>query len=60
MILDLQRNLITANLTVSIKESPVASTSNAYDNVYKAIDEAVDKAATQARKYLEKKQEHRG
>ena len=58
MVLDMQRNLITATLTVAIKDNPVSAVSSAYDNVYKAIDEAVEKASIQARKYLDKKQDH--
>ena len=56
----MQRNLVSASLSVAIKENPVSAASTAYDNVYKAIDEAVEKAATQARKYLDKKQDHKG
>lgn len=60
IVLDMQRNLVSASLSVAIKENPVSAASTAYDNVYKAIDEAVEKAATQARKYLDKKQDHKG
>lgn len=59
MVLDMQRNLVTASLSVAIKDCPVSSSSAAYDNVYKAIEEAIEKAATQARKYLDKKQDHK-
>ena len=58
MVLDMQRNLITASINVGIKENPVMATSAAYDNAYKAIDEAIEKAAVQARKFLDKKQDH--
>lgn len=60
MVLDMQRNLITASLSIAVKGNPVTAASSAFDNVYKAIDEAVDKAATQARRYLDRKQDHNG
>ena len=59
IVLDLQRNLITAHLDAAVKEHPVTAASQAYDNVYKAIDEAVAKAAAQMRRYLDKKQDHK-
>ena len=60
MVLDMQRNLITASLSIAVKGNPVTAASSAFDNVYKAIDEAVEKAATQARRYLDRKQDHSG
>ena len=60
LVLDLQRNMTSASLSVAIKDNPVSAVSAAYDNVYKAIEEVVDKCSTQARKYLDKKQDHRG
>ncbi len=59
MVIDQQRNLIKAQLVVNIKEFQVEASSEAYDNMYKAVDEAVLKAETQARKYLDKKQDHK-
>lgn len=59
LVLDMQKNQIKASLSVSVKDYPIGIESAAYDNVYKAIDEVVTKAETQARKYLDKKQEHR-
>lgn len=58
IVLDMQRNLVKAALTVSVKDNPVSASSEAYDNVYKAIEEAVAKAAAQTRKYLDRKQDH--
>lgn len=59
LVLDLQRNMTSASLSVAIKDNPVSAVSAAYDNVYKAIEEVVDKCSTQARKYLDKKQDHK-
>ena len=59
IVLDLQRNLITAHLDAAVKEHPVTASSQAFDNVYKAIDEVVAKAEAQMRRYLDKKQDHR-
>ncbi len=59
LVLDMQKNLVKASISVSIKDYPIGVESSAYDNVYKAIEEVVTKAVTQARKYLDKKQEHR-
>ena len=59
IVLDLQRNLITAHLDAAVKEHPVTATSQAFDNVYKAIDEVVEKASAQMRRYLDKKQDHK-
>ena len=59
IVLDLQRNLITAHLDAAVKDHPVTAASQAFDNVYKAIDEVVAKAAAQMRRYLEKKQDHK-
>lgn len=59
LVLDMQKNLIKATINVAIKDCPVGVESAAYDNVYKALDEVIKKAETQARKYLDKKQEHR-
>ena len=59
LVLDMQKNLVKATISVAIKDYPIGVESAAYDNVYKAIDEVVTKAETQARKYLDKKQEHR-
>ena len=58
IVLDLQRNLITAHLDAAVKDHPVTAASQAFDNVYKAIDEVVSKAAAQMRRYLGKKQDH--
>lgn len=60
LVLDMQKNLVKATISVAIKDYPIGVESAAYDNVYKAIDEVVTKAETQARKYLDKKQDHRG
>ena len=59
IVLDLQRNLITAHLDAAVKEHPVTAASQAFDNVYKAIDEVVAKASAQMRRYLDKKQDHK-
>ena len=59
IVLDLQRNLITAHLDAAVKDHPVTAASQAFDNVYKAIDEAVAKASAQMRRYLDKKQDHK-
>lgn len=59
MVLDMQRNTVKATISVAIKDYPVSAASECFDNVYKAIDEAVSKAEVQARKYLDKKQDHR-
>lgn len=59
VVLDTQRNLVKASITVAIKDNPVSAASECFDNVYKAIDEAVAKAEAQARRYLDKKQDHR-
>ena len=59
IVLDLQRNTITAHLDAAVKEHPVTASSEAFDNVYKAIDEVVAKAAAQMRRYLDKKQDHK-
>ena len=59
IVLDLQRNLITAHLDAAVKDHPVTAASQAFDNVYKAIDEVVAKAAAQMRRYLDKKQDHK-
>ena len=58
IVLDLQRNTITAHLEAAVKEHPVTASSQAFDNVYKAIDEVVAKASAQMRRYLDKKQDH--
>ena len=59
IVLDLQRNLITAHLDAAVKEHPVTAASQAYDNVYKAIDDVIAKASAQMRRYLDKKQDHK-
>ena len=59
IVLDLQRNLITAHLDAAVKEHPITAASQAFDNVYKAIDEVVAKASAQMRRYLDKKQDHK-
>ena len=59
IVLDLQRNTITAHLEAAVKEHPVTASSQAFDNVYKAIDEVVAKASAQMRRYLDKKQDHK-
>ncbi len=59
LVLDMQKNLVKASIAVSVKDYPIGVESASYDNVYKAIDEVVTKAETQARKYLDKKQDHR-
>ena len=59
IVLDLQRNLITAHLEAAVKEHPVTAASQAYDNVYKAIDDVIAKASAQMRRYLDKKQDHK-
>ena len=59
IVLDLQRNLITAHLEAAVKDHPVTAASQAFDNVYKAIDEVVAKASAQMRRYLDKKQDHK-
>ncbi len=59
VVLDMQRNIVKATVTVAIKDNPVSAEAECFDNVYKALDEAVSKAAVQARKYLDKKQDHR-
>ena len=59
IVLDLQRNLITAHLEAAVKEHPVTASSQAFDNVYKAIDEVIAKASAQMRRYLDKKQDHK-
>ena len=59
IVIDLQRNLITAHLEAAVKEHPVTAASQAYDNVYKAIDDVIAKASAQMRRYLDKKQDHK-
>ncbi len=59
LVLDMQKNQIKASISVAVKDFPIGLESAAYDNVYKAIEEVVTKAETQARKYLDKKQDHR-
>ena len=59
IVLDLQRNLITAHLEAAVKEHPVTAASQADDNVYKAIDDVIAKASAQMRRYLDKKQDHK-
>ena len=59
IVLDMQRNTITAHLDAAVKDHPVTAASQAFDNVYKAIDEVVAKAAAQMRRYLDKKQDHK-
>ena len=59
IVLDLQRNLITAHLDAAVKEHPITAASQAFDNVYKAIDEVIAKASAQMRRYLDKKQDHK-
>ena len=59
IVIDLQRNLITAHLDAAVKEHPVTAASQAYDNVYKAIDDVIAKASAQMRRYLDKKQDHK-
>ena len=59
IVLDLQRNLITAHLDAAVKEHPITAASQAYDNVYKAIDDVIAKASAQMRRYLDKKQDHK-
>lgn len=59
MVLDMQKNLITASISVAAKDYPVGATSAAYDNVYKAIDDAIAKASAQLRRYLDKRQDHK-
>ena len=59
IVLDMQRNTITAHLDAAVKEHPVTASSQAFDNVYKAIDEVVAKAEAQMRRYLDKKQDHK-
>jgi len=59
IVLDLQRNLITAHLDAAVKDHPITAASQAFDNVYKAIDEVVAKASAQMRRYLDKKQDHK-
>ncbi len=59
IVLDLQRNLISAHIDVAVKERPVSADSAAYDNPLKAVDDVILKAATQLRRYLDKKQDHK-
>ena len=59
IVLDLQRNTITAHLDAAVKDHPITAASQAFDNVYKAIDEVVAKAVAQMRRYLDKKQDHK-
>lgn len=59
VVLDMQRNIVKASISLGIKDYPVSAEGEGIDNVYKAIDEAVTKAENQARRYLEKKQAHR-
>lgn len=59
MVIDIQKNMTKASVLVAIKGVPVEAASEAYDNMYKAVDESVERAAVQARKYLDKKQDHK-
>ena len=59
IVLDMQRNTITAHLDAAVTDHPITAASQAFDNVYKAIDEVVAKAAAQMRRYLDKKQDHK-
>lgn len=59
VVVEQQRNIIKTSISVNIKEKPVSAEGEGYDNVFKSITSAVDKAAEQARRYLDKKQDHR-
>jgi len=59
MILELQKNVMKASITVNIKDYPVSASAESMENIYSAITAAIDKAAAQARKYLDKKQDHK-
>lgn len=59
LVLDMQKEMVKASINVGIKDYPVSAESASYDTVYKALEEALTKAEHQARRYLDKKQEHR-
>lgn len=59
LVLDMQKELVKASINVGIKDYPVTAESAGYDTVYKALEEVLTKSEIQARRYLDKKQEHR-
>ena len=59
IVLDIQKNVHKADVVVNIKNNQVSASAETIGDMNKSIIEALDKAGVQARKYLEKKQDHR-
>ena len=59
IVLDIQKNVHKADAVVAIKNYLVSASAETLGDMNKSIVDALDKAGVQARKYLEKKQDHR-
>ena len=59
IVLDIQKNTHKADVVVEIKNYFVSASAETVNDMNKSIVEALEKAGVQARKYLEKKQDHR-
>lgn len=59
IVLDIQKNIHKADVVVAIKNYLVSASAETIGDMNKSIIEALDKAGVQARKYLEKRQDHR-
>ena len=59
IVLDIQKNTHKADVVVAIKNYFVSASAETVNDMNKSIVEALEKADVQARKYLEKKQDHR-
>lgn len=59
VVLDIQKNVHKADVVVAIKNNLVSASAETVGDMNKSIVDALDKAGVQARKYLEKKQDHR-
>ncbi len=59
VVLDIQKNMHKADVVVAIKNYLVSASAETVGDMNKSIVDALDKAGVQARKYLEKKQDHR-
>ena len=59
IVLDIQKNVHKADVVVAIKNYLVSASAETLGDMNKSIVDALDKAGVQARKYLEKKQDHR-
>lgn len=59
VVLDIQKNVHRADVVVNVKNNQVSASAETIGDMNKSIVEALEKAGVQARKYLEKKQDHR-